>query len=224
MPTEPKPEGTPDSVADRLAARPAGTARSYSRFVSAMKIVLPAAALALALIVSAYLGLFGGGRSITPGISDGSTIDTDLRMVSPRLTGQDSAGRPYVITATAATQHPDNQQDVDFNDVEADVVLDDDGHWAFLRARGGTLYGEEEKLTLKGDIDIYTDQGYQFHGQSAAVDIAANSLVSEEPVNGHGPAGTLRANSMSAEAGGERMRFDGDVRVVIYGRKQGEQG
>ena len=85
---------------------PAAHARigRHSSFVSIMKIALPLGALVLLGIVLFYSGVFDSRDRLDITFREIATLNNDLRMVSPRITGLDKSGQPYLLTADTATQ------------------------------------------------------------------------------------------------------------------------
>lgn len=180
-----------------------------------MRIVLPLAALVLGAVVVVYAGLLDRAER-GPGVVVSETLGTDRRMVSPRLSGQDARGRPYFVTAQSATQVPGNDTQVTMTDIEADLLLEDGREWIALFATSGRVDSQSEELLLSGEISIYSDSGYEFHATEVQVTSAGDELKSSKPVSGHGPLGALTANSMTAREAGDFIRFDGNVRVIIF--------
>ncbi|MEN6544223.1 LPS export ABC transporter periplasmic protein LptC [Parvibaculum sp.] len=198
-------------------ARPA-VAR-HSRFVSTMKIALPLGAVALFATVLIYSGAFDTHDKLDISFREISTPNNDLRMVSPRVTGLDGAGRPYVLTADTATQAPGKPNHVTLDNVQADLKLENDADWVSLSSTTGLFDTETQTLDLSQKIDIYASTGYEFHGTSVEVDLRKGIVSSRAPVEGHGPLGTLRADSMTADNANRTLNFKGRVKVRIYGQE-----
>lgn len=190
----------------------------HSRFVSAMKIVLPLSAIALLTTVLFYSGIFDSRDRLDVSFREISTLNNDLRMVSPRITGLDKSGLPYLLTADTATQAKGKPSHIGLDNVQADLKLSGDTDWVSLLSTGGTLDTETEVLDLHQKIDIYMSSGYEFHGTSARIDFRQGTVASDAAVEGHGPLGTLRADRMTADSGERKMRFIGHVKVRIYAK------
>lgn len=190
----------------------------HSRFVSAMKIALPLGAVALTATVLIYSGIFDQRDRLDITFREIATLNNDLRMVSPRVTGLDSSGHPYLLTADTATQAKGQPSHIALDNVQADLKLSDDTDWVSLSSASGLLDTETEILDLHQKIDIYASTGYEFHGTSARIDFRGGTVASDEPVQGHGPLGTLRADRMTANNGERKMRFTGHVKVRIYAK------
>lgn len=189
---------------------------AYSRFVTGMKFGLPALAVILLLSLFVSSGTFNSRPEIAITFQEVGAINDDLRMVSPRITGVDRKGRPYVLTAETATQTVDNPNRILLETINADLLLDDAGDWLSITSRYGTLETEGETLDLREQIDVYSAQGYEFHAQTAQMDLKTGGLVSHDPVHGQGPVGTIKANGVIATENGEKITFTGGVRVVVY--------
>lgn len=194
----------------------------YSLFVSTMKIALPLGAIGLFATVLVYSGVFDGRDRLDITFREVAKLNNDLRMVSPRVTGLDKSGRPYVLTANTATQVANEPSHVTLDNLQADLKLDDDADWVTLSSTSGLLDTESQTLDLRQKIDIHASSGYEFHGTSAKIDFRQGTVASSEAVEGQGPLGTLRADGMTADNESRTLRFKGRVKVRIY--PEGEKG
>jgi lipopolysaccharide export system protein LptC len=189
---------------------------SYSAFVLAMKILLPV--LAIILLVSVFVSstTFNSRPEIVIEVREIDALNDDLRMVSPRITGVDRRGRPYVVTADTATQEVDNPEKIYLENIEADLMLDEGGNWLSVSSRYGTLQSDAETLDLREEISVFSADGYEFHAQTANMNFRTGSLTSDQPVYGQGPVGTINANGVETSNDGEKIKFTGGVRVVVF--------
>lgn len=191
----------------------------HSHFVSAMKVALPLTAIALFGIVLFYSGLFDERDNLDISFKEITSGNSDLRMVAPRITGLDKSGEPYLVTADTATQDKDKPTHVTLDNVEADLKLKDDDSWISLKSANGSLDTDAQHLTLQQNIDVYMSSGYEFHGTEGTIDFKSGTFTSNKPVEGHGPAGTLRADSMSADNQQQKLIFKGRVKTRFYGKE-----
>lgn len=194
---------------------PTVRALGHRYFVIGMKVALPLTAAALFLTVLVYSGVFDSRDKLSINFREVSSVNNDLRMVSPRVDGLDKSGRPYLMTADTAIQASDNPNLMNLDNVQADLKMSNQGDWVSLNAVSGLLNTETEFLQLHQKIDIYASSGYEFHGTSADVNLREGTLASSEPVHGHGPLGTLRADSMTANNKTGVIVFTGNVKMVI---------
>lgn len=213
----------PDRRSLGFPARPRfGTvSQRYSRFVGAMKIFLPALAVILVIAVLSWPSKFDQPEmfQLSFGAEPGRA-DDDLSMLKPRYIGTDSNGRPFAITAASATQDAKDQRRITLTTLQADMTMHD-GSWITLMAASGIYHQSRQHLELRGPVSVFSDLGYEFHALSAQVDLAAGSAVSERPVSGQGPFGRLSADSVRLTENGQRMRFEGNVKVVVFPETNG---
>jgi lipopolysaccharide export system protein LptC len=205
------------------SARTRGTmldAERYSQFVVVMKRVLPVAAAIVVMAVVAYslvprpadrgIKFFPGGVK---------TVDNDLAMMKPRLTGADDKGNPFVITAERAIQDARNSRHVRLEKVEADMTLDNQ-RWLSAMAETGFVNADAGKLTLNGGIAVYSDSGYELHTESMHVDLNKGLIAGDEAVTGQGPMGGLKADRFTVDRKHQQIHLLGNVQTTIYaGRK-----
>lgn len=217
----------PVSTADRgfVAGqhRPATSSLSqrYSRFVGMMKVFLPALAATLVIVVIAWPGAFDQDDGFHLSFSQMQADGADrLSMLNPRYYGTDKENRPFTVTAKEAVQDADDNRQVTLSDLQADMTMND-GTWISMMANQGVYHQSTMILQLTGQISIFSDQGYEFHASVADVDFSDGSARSTAPVNGHGPFGSLRADRMRIEERGQRMLFEGNVKMTLNPQAQG---
>ena len=189
----------------------------HSRFVSFMKFVLPLGAMALLGTVLFYSGIFDKHDKLDITFREIASLNNDLRMVSPRVNGLDNAGKPYLLTADTATQSKANPSQVTLDNVQADLKLTDGDEWVSLSSTSGLLDTETKLITFGTKIDVYASTGYEFHGETGSVNFSKGTFSTDDPVTGHGPSGTLRADRMTADSEKREMIFVGHVKMRLYG-------
>jgi lipopolysaccharide export system protein LptC len=143
------------------------------------------------------------------------TINNDLTMTRPKLTGTDKKGNPFVITADAAVQDPSNVRRATLKSVEADLTLDKH-RWLNATAVHGFIDMDKGALALDGGIAVYSDDGYELHTARADVDLKRGLFRGPDVVTGHGPAGTLRADSFELDRATNRLVLVGHVQMSIF--------
>ncbi|HEY1962386.1 MAG TPA: LPS export ABC transporter periplasmic protein LptC [Rhizomicrobium sp.] len=216
-------------------------ARRYTRFVSIMKRVLLVAAAALVLAVLAYTLQPRDASHYQMTFERMGRIANDLTMVKPRLTGTDSDGSPFVVTADTAVQDRHNIHRAQLSNVQADLTAKD-GAWYNVNAPNGYLDSDGQKLWLRGKIAMYSDTGYELHTDAAFVDLAPScdpktgkplsgrpakkgkaparcartTISGNREVKGQGPLGTVRADRFHLEKATKHIYLDGHVRMVLY--------
>jgi lipopolysaccharide export system protein LptC len=195
----------------RLAGSP-----GYSRFVQAMKLLLPLTAAGLLLAVLAWPGASPPPGEFRLSYALGGQADGPPTMERPRYVGVDGGQRQHVITALRAVQSAANQGNILLTEPQADLT-DGDGTWLAVTAASGLYQQTEGRLWLEGPVSVYSDLGYEFAARSLDVDLKAGTAETAEPVAGQGPLGVLRAERARITDKGARLWFEGKVRVVLHG-------
>ena len=188
---------------------------SYSRFVGMMKLLLPLLAFGLAVAVVIWPNEFrqetGFHLTYVSGADGGAA---ELTMLRPRYLGTDAHDRPFVVTADRATQDPQDQRLITLVNLQADMSMTD-SRWFTVMANKGIYHQQRNYLRLQGAINLFSDQGYEFNAQVAEIDLRLGKAVSNRPVQGQGPFGTLRADRLKVEDFGQRLLFSGNVKMHI---------
>jgi lipopolysaccharide export system protein LptC len=186
----------------------------YSRFVTVMKRALPITAAAIIAVVVVFSLLPRQSDKIQLAYERLGSIDNDLAMLKPRLTGSDAKGNPFVITADAAIQDPHNVRRATLKKVMADLTLDKN-RWFNANATQGVVDMDKGFLTLTGGISMFSDDGYELHTARANVDLRKGTFKGPGEVTGHGPAGSLRADTFEVDRNTNQLVLVGHVRMII---------
>jgi lipopolysaccharide export system protein LptC len=189
---------------------------SYSLFVGTMKLVLPALAVAIVLLVVVWPQLAPDERSFRVGVSDISEEDAGtLTMTNARFQGHDEQGRPFTVSADSASQANSGAELIELDKVHADITLAD-GAWVSVTADSGTYHRSDEDLTLQGSVNLFHDRGFEMRTERVEVDLKAGKATSDTAVEGQGPSGTLKAEGFRVLNKGERIQFTGKSRLKIF--------
>jgi lipopolysaccharide export system protein LptC len=181
-----------------------------------MKVVLPALAAGLVLLVIAW-------PQIMPDISrsgiDFQKIARDqaktLNMLNARYSGVDDNNQPFNVAADLATQAPDNENLVELQHPKADIRTTE-GDLVALSARLGHYYREEEKLDLAGKVHLTHGKGFDIHTESATIDLKDGSAAGDAAVSGQGPSGELQSEGFRLSERGQVIVFTGKSRLLVY--------
>ncbi len=196
-------------------------AERYSRFVRVMKRALPIAAAALTAVVLVFALVPHDVSRMAMTFAHLATIQNDLSMTHPRLTGTDDQGQPFVVTADSAIQDKLGGQRAQLRKVDADVTLKD-GTWINVTSDAGFVDSDTHTLDLTGNIGIYSDNGYEAHTPAASVDLKTGIVHGSSHVEAQGPLGTLSADNFEIHRDTKKLYFKGNVHSVFYqtGEKQ----
>ncbi|MGD1876485.1 MAG: LPS export ABC transporter periplasmic protein LptC [Kiloniellaceae bacterium] len=189
---------------------------SYSLFVSSMKLLLPALAAGLVLLVIAW-------PQLMPDVSrsglDFAKIARDqaktLNMLNARYSGIDENNQPFTVAADLATQTPDDENVVELQHPMADIRTTQ-GDLVALSARVGHYDREAETLDLAGTVHLTHDKGFNIITDAATVDLKNGSAAGDNAVSGEGPSGELQSEGFRLRERGQVIVFTGKSRLLIY--------
>lgn len=185
----------------------------YSHFVAIIKFIL--LGLAILLVGLAFvLPNLDKEEGFTLDYADVIMTDDSLTMKNPRFAANDQDNQYYVVTADSASQKATDDAFVTMTNLQADITLKS-GDWISLSAPAGDLDTETGLLNLFGTINIFSDSGNELTANSAKVDLKKHTVISPNPIKGHGPLGVLEADSLVADKLSGRLRFEGNVKLII---------
>ena len=224
MRTEPLPhsQATPGGLT--ATARPrarAGLQRRriyprYTNMVATLKLLLPSIAAVLVILVAIWPQIQPRTASLPLAAVSISQEELDnLAMVNARYIGLDGGSRPYTVTADMATQVSPKSDHIQLHSPKADITLEN-GTWIALTAENGDYRKDAQTIELEGDVNLFHDAGYEFHSESAFIDLGSGNAFGFEPVAGQGPFGTLKSIGFQVLDKGERIVFTGPARLVLY--------
>jgi lipopolysaccharide export system protein LptC len=208
--------GTMDLGGGRRARRSLSAHRRYSRTVELLRYLLPAVALSLIALVVLWPQLIGGaGGLIVPIFANAEVDGADVMLMhNPRYLGQTKNAEPYELTAASAYADPKRPNLVHLD--HPDGALTGGGPRDLnLTARSGIYNRTADKLDLKGGVELTTSDGYRFDTDSARINLQKGQVVGEQPIQGSGPTGTLSADRFEILDKGDRLRFEGRVKVTL---------
>lgn len=125
---------------------------------------------------------------------------------APRFDGFDSNDRPYTLTAMTAQRRRDNLSLVDLVNPRLK-----DSTSTTVQAREGVWNAELEVLDLTGDVVMTDAAGYTFTSQKTRMYVKDSRVEGQEPLNGHGPIGEVRADAYEVLEDGDRIILKGNV-------------
>lgn len=190
----------------------------YSYFVSWMKRLLPVGAVALIASVIAYWVIPRSQDKLSFTMQQSENLANDLTMTKPRFTGEDGKGNPFTVTAAEAVQDPRNHHRIKLKKVDADMQFDSRS-WLNATAASGTFDVDAGTLKLTGGLSLFTDNGYELHTDGADVYLRTNIVEGSQPVTGHGPLGSLRADRFHFDRLKRQVKLHGHVQMTMYPKR-----
>jgi lipopolysaccharide export system protein LptC len=177
-----------------------------------LKFALPVSALAIVVgfgLVAMQARMLPDDIAVAGVALEGGKIVMD----SPRLNGMTGDNQPYTVEAKRALQAVSDVNDIDLEDITAEVPLGG-GKTAKLVAPAGHLDNSKRILTLKGAFDVVSSDGMVAKLDGGVFDFDAQSLKTEMPVDIKRPGTHIRADSMTISDGGARLLFEKRVRMI----------
>lgn len=189
----------------------------YSKFVVLMKRVTSLGAIIVIGAVLLFFFIQRQPHKLSLSYEKMGSVQDDLAMIKPRLTGADVHGNPFVITAAAAIQDAHDPKKATLRQIEADMAAGQQG-WVDARAATGLVDMTAHKLALSGGIDMFADNGYTLHTASAGVDLKSNIVTGNQPITGEGPLGTMRADHFRFDRASGLLTLEGNVHITMTGK------
>ena len=189
----------------------------YSRFVSAMKLILPVVAGLLILLVAVWPQLQPPENrfSVDFGSVRANDESLDPAMIRPRYVGIDNGNMPFSVTADLAKNLSLGSEEIELDMPKADITLKD-GTWLAMAAETGIYSRDSKMLALDGGVNLFHDSGYEIRTPMATIELETGSASGDRPVEGHGPFGELRSQGFQLEDKGARILFTGKAKLVLY--------
>lgn len=212
-------QGSPSSASDALHDRPDQgvsafeQAARHSRRVQRLKIVLPAAAVLLAVCFVAASYVLSP-VSVKVDVSDSAYVDGKLVMASPQLEGMTKENRPYEMKADRAVQEAATPGVIQLETVSAKLPLNTQD-WVSIEAPEGVYDRDRNTLDMKTPFRITSTNGVNATINSAFVDMGNSTMKTADPVDIVLNGSRLTADSMSVLEKGKLFVFEKRVRLVI---------
>lgn len=189
-------------------------AHRHSRRVRFFKLVLPVAAVVLALVFS-WFTFFSAPRSTDVVVlNNEEEQDNKLVMTAPKVEGYTSDNKLYSMTAARAVQDPKRTGIIELEDIRAVLPFGERGQ-ALVNAQVGVFDNINGRLELSRPFTVQTSDGMIARLLSADVNIGTSQLTTTDKVEISRENEFLTANGMRVLDNGQRILFNGRVRLVI---------
>lgn len=173
--------------------------KRYTKFVGIMKRVLMIAVVLLLGAVLAYSLVPRRQGKVAMTFQRMGIVNNDLAMIKAKLTGADTKGNPFLVTADEAIQDAHNTKHAKLKNVSADLTTKSGG-WVNIAAPRGFLNGDADKhLDLFDAVSMFSDKGYEAHTTLANINLTTGTVVGPRWVRGQGPLGTFVADKFRIE-------------------------
>lgn len=198
-----------------LKKRPRAS-RAYSRFVQLMKMLLPAIALILVIMIIIWPHLRADSKRFSIGFSNIEISEAkDPSMINARYIGTDNDNQPFAITTDIAKKTENDSESILLEVPKADITLED-GSWLVLTSQSGLYDRPAQYLELSGAVNMFHDSGYELHTDSAGVDLSNGAAEGHTPVQGQGPFGQIQSQGFRMIDKGNTIVFTGKSQAKLY--------
>jgi len=171
-----------------------------------LRILLPtfAAVVALAVVVTATFSSLHGAAGPAP-------ATRPIELVGPRMIGEDSKKRPFVITATTAEREEGSNR----IRLSSPILIRSQGGADQMRVTAATgVYDEAAgRLELSGDVRLAGPSG-AFATPSAVYDAKSGEVLGTG-INAAANAGQLQAGSFAVKDRGKSVIYKGGVHTRL---------
>ena len=199
---------------EQLAKRGwAAPGRSHDKLIGVMKLVLPAA-IGVLLAFLAFSPL--EEKQEVSFLLDKNKVEhaeERMRVESAQYRGQDSRGRPFLLSARQALQQTSAVPIVNVRDMSAQILLEDGP--ARIVARQAQYDMTTDKVDVQGPILVTAADGYRLATRDVDIDLKSRRLASKGPVEGRMPLGTFSGSRISADLPARVVRLEGRARLHI---------
>lgn len=185
----------------------------HSRKVKFWKIAFPVMGVMVILGLAGSLVL-NSLNTTEVAVDSINVSDGNLVMENPQLSGFDKKKRPYNLRAAQAIQNVENPNQVELRNITAELPMDET-ITATINAGNGIYNADEKTLILKETINLVTSNGMVVNLQNADVDIGNSTMRTSNPISATSPQADISSNSMTVEDGGNKMIFEGKVRMTL---------
>ena len=136
-----------------------------------------------------------------------------LRVSNAMYRGIDGEGRPFTVTADNAVQASIKEPVVKMDTLAARLRMSDGP--AELVAKNGAYNYQAETVAVAGPVVFTAADGYRIVTQNVSIDLKQRRVGGTGGVSGSVPAGTFRADRVSADLEQRIITLDGNVRMMM---------
>ena len=162
--------------------------KSYSRYVSLMKVILP-----LGIVLSVGIALLWP-YFLSLNKDEMLTINTshpeirENRMIRPRYISTDKKGQPFQVDAEWAKKQTDNISDLTSPTGSLTMI---EGETFNLKATEGRYDNQTKVLNLKGSVTLNSTDGYHVQTEKARINVDDKIIEGDTYIEGEGPTGKI---------------------------------
>jgi lipopolysaccharide export system protein LptC len=151
----------------------------------------------------------------------GQGTKAEVTVNDVKYDGKDAKGRPYSITAEAASHADGDERHIALKKPLADIVMSG-GAYVALTALEGMLDRDSDIVVLNGDVTLFHDNGLSFQTDSATINMKDKTAEGSAPVEGQNGDGELFSQGFRVQDDGDTIVFTGKAYMKIYPKQKTE--
>ncbi len=137
-----------------------------------------------------------------------------VSMTNARFSGRDNRNRNFTVTADEARQRTSDSTIIHLKHPKADLDLTG-GRLVAIHADSGIFVRNDQLLNLAGEVTLSDNRGFEFHTDSASIDLGRHTASGDAPVAGRGPSGDITAEGFRVLDDGDRVIFTGKTSLTV---------
>lgn len=187
----------------------------YSRVVFWLKIILPAMAVALLLMIMVWPKVDSDSSHFHLEPQNvAKEAPTSSVIVGPRYVGSTGNGVTYSIRADAAAPAPSDPNAINLQKLQIDLSLQnmDTVH---LNADRATYWRDRNGMTAHGNIYVQTAEDQEIFTETAYADFAKGIIWGEAPISGRSPNGQFTAQGFEAAPDSGMIKLKGRTQMTL---------
>lgn len=195
----------------------AATGSSHDRLIAVLRLVLPAAIVALVILLA--LAPLTVGRDISFVLSK-DRVDVArerMRVTAATYRGQDSKGQPFELNAGSAVQVSSRDPVVRLQALAAKIQLDDGP--AQIVAGHGRYDMDSETVGIDGPVRFRSADGYDIQTRDVGIDLKSRTVASRGRVDGKMKMGSFSGDRFTADLNERVVVLEGRARLHIDRRQ-----
>lgn len=189
---------------------------SHDRVIGLMRVLLPAAIVALVVILAVAPLTVGRDISFVLAKDKVEVAKERMRVTEAVYRGEDSNGQPFAIRAGSAVQTTSRDPVVRLADLSARIALEDGP--ATIGAKTGRYDMQSEKVMVDGPVRFEAADGYRLDTRDVTVDLKSRTVQSGGAVDGSMPLGTFTAGRLTGDLRQRIVVLDQRARLHIVQR------
>lgn len=195
----------------------AASGSSHDRLIAILRLVLPAAIVALVILLA--LAPLTVGRDISFVLSKDSVevARERMRVTTATYRGEDSKGQPFELSAGSAVQVSSRDPVVRLHSLAAKIQLQDGP--ARIDAGQGRYDMDSEKVAIDGKVLFRSADGYHIETRDVGIDLKTRQVASQGRVDGRMNIGTFAGDRFTADLNSRVVVLEGRARLHIDQRQ-----